>query len=285
MKEKINLYSYYHNGDIFYSRLLVNVLMKKYDITYYHNLKSPLFEDMEVEEIVGIPQEFSKEGCDKMSDKIINTWIGKDNFRCCDDSKNGPGCSLGNYMGVVYEAAKLYDIEVGEIDDILPSIEYTKLKNYDLVKNKMDEFKSKYRKIVLVSNGPVYSNQSYNFLFDSIVDYLAEVNKDTLFIVTDKINIDRENIISSNTITEKLPDLLLIGYISTYCDIIVGRASGPYCFAQNKENFSNINKTFISFTRLESEGVYYKGSKSKNIWSDDYSPMNIFNVIQNEIIK
>ena len=56
MKNNITLYNHFHNGDIFYSRILVNILKNHYSITYYHNLKSPLFEDLpEVNEIVGIP--------------------------------------------------------------------------------------------------------------------------------------------------------------------------------------------------------------------------------------
>ena len=45
----------------------------------------------------------------------------------------------------------------------------------------------------------------------------------------------------------------------------------------------NQNKTFISLTHNEIEGVWFKESESKQIWTNNYDNNNIVNIINNEI--
>jgi hypothetical protein len=148
----------------------------------------------------------------------------------------------------------------------------------------MKELKLKYDLIILVCDGNVNSGQSHNFSFTPIVENLSENNPNCLFLSTNQLYHNKSNIISTHPqITELLPDLLQISLISTYCDIIVGRASGPYCFSQTKENFNDDKKTFISFSNTESEGIFYYEGKNKNLWSNNFDYNNVTTTIQNEI--
>ena len=77
--------------------------------------------------------------------------------------------------------------------------------------------------------------------------------------------------------------MLYISFISTKCDIIIGRASGPFCYCHVKENLLDKNKTFISLTHNEIEGVWFKESNAKQIWTNNYDNNHIVNLINNEI--
>jgi hypothetical protein len=112
---------------------------------------------------------------------------------------------------------------------------------------------------------------------------LANNNPSSLFLTTTPINHNHPNIIDTSLLTNTNPDLLQISLISTFCDIIVGRASGPYCYTHTKENLLNPNKTYISFSNNPNEGVWYKNSKAKQIWRPDFNLNNIFITINNEI--
>jgi hypothetical protein len=137
--------------------------------------------------------------------------------------------------------------------------------------------------LILICDGDVNSGQSSNFNFVPVIESLSQ-NKDCLFLSTNKVYENKANIINTYpTITETLPDLLNIGLISRYCDIVIGRASGPVCYTHTKDNFSEKDKTFISFSHNESEGVFYSEGRNRNIWSNNFEFNNIKLIIQKEI--
>ena len=104
-------------------------------------------------------------------------------------------------------------------------------------------------------------------------------------MVTQDILTNSTNIINTSSITKIQPDLLQISLISSFCDIIVGRASGPYCFTHTKENLLNPNKTYISFSNNVNEGVWYKNTKATQKWSPDFNIENMYSLINNELNK
>lgn len=284
MKNNITLYNHFHNGDIFYSRILINILKDYYNITYYHNLQSPLFEDLpEVNEIVGIPSNYDIHNTN-LENNIVNTWIGQKQMIYVSHQPI-PGCSFTNHFKLVTDICNFYKIELdGYFNNYLPSINYNNLKSYNNIVEKIKELKLKYDLIILVCDGNVNSGQSHNFNFIPIVEHLSENNPNCLFLITNQLYHNKSNIITTYPqITESLPDLLQISLISTYCDIIVGRASGPFCFTHTKENFNDDKKTFISFTFNESEGIFYYDGENKNLWSNNLNYPNMITTIQNEI--
>ena len=281
MKNTIELYNHHHNGDVFYSRVLVNSLLNDYNIIFYHNLNTSLFSDLNgVTEIYGIPNHMSKENTD-IDNKIINTWIGQQKLKFL--LSQNPGCNFNNYFELVKVILSRLNLPIKDKYDHLPTINFIGVPNYEDILNQMLNLKNNYKKITLISNGNVHSGQSSNFNMDNTIIRLSDNNKDCLFLITHNINQDKSNIIYVNNITKILPDLLQIGVISTFCDIIVGRASGPHCFTHIKENLIDKNKTFISFTNNHTEGKWFLDSKSKQIWSNDYTNENVYNLINNEI--
>jgi hypothetical protein len=281
MKNTIELYNHHHNGDIFYTRVLVNSLLNDYNVIFYHNLNVPLFSDLnEVTEIYGIPNHMSKEKTD-INNKIINTWIGQQKLKYLLSPT--PGCNFTNYFELVKDILTHLNLPVKEKWDHLPTINFINIPNYEDVLNQILILKKSYKKILLICNGNVHSGQSSNFDMSNSILRLSDDNQDCLFLITHNINHNKPNVIYINNITKILPDLLQIGFISTYCDIIVGRASGPHCFTHIKENLMDKNKTFISFTNNHTEGKWFLESKSKQIWSDVYTDDNIYNLINNQI--
>lgn len=281
MKETITLYNHFHNGDVFFSRVMINILSKKYNIRYYHNQRMPLLNDIEnLEEISGIPNSYYPANETFISQNIINTWIGQNNMMYLNSVNVNSGCTFENYFTLCKMISDSYNIELSDVEEYLPQVDYDKLPNITNVVDTIKELKLLYNKIVLISNGNVKSNQSENFDFTPIINQLSNDYSDILFLTTQSIGAANKNVLSIDTITKIVPDLLLISYISTECDIIVGRASGPFCFSQTKENLLNPNKTFISFNHRYSEGKYYQNQKSKFVWSNDYSYDNVLEIIK-----
>ena len=263
-KPIINLYNHFHNGDILFSRMITELLKTKFEIKFYHNLTPPLFQDMEdVEEIQGIPLEFQTHDhfLDSLKYNAVNTWLGQGSMRYTN--RVNAGCSFENHMELTKDICQTLDIPVNEIEEYLPSINFNNLPKYETINSQMVEIKKKYRKIVLISNGDVHSMQSSNFDFYPIVTQLSHEFPDVLFICTKSVDCVNENMINVDSITQILPDLLYISQISTFCDVIIGRASGPYCFAQIKQNLLDSNKTFIAFSYNSNEGRFYSNIKAK----------------------
>jgi hypothetical protein len=108
MKETINVYNHFHNGDIFYSRVLINALIKNYNINFYHNLITPLLSDIDgVTEIQGVPPNFDIHAND-LNSLNVNSWIGQQNMVFVNTSI--PGCSFDNYLILVKHIINHYGI-------------------------------------------------------------------------------------------------------------------------------------------------------------------------------
>lgn len=277
MKDII-LYNEFHNGDLFYSRIFLNMLPDNAKIKYFHNCKPFLFCDYDnIEELP-----FSEFHTFQKSPNVpvVNTWIGQNNFVYLNSVNYG--CSYENHFFLAKKMANSLGIEVdSDMDKYIPDINYNFLPNIENIKSKISDLKTKFEKIVLISNGDVHSGQSNNFDFTFVVNRLAHSKRNVLFLVTKDIETTMSNVMNTSSITEVIPDLLQIGYISNFCDIIIGRASGPFCFSHTKENFLNKNKIFISFCNNKNEGIFYQNQKSKYIWHNKYDNDNILNLINN----
>lgn len=285
-KKIINLYNHFHNGDILFSRMIVNLLKSKFQIRFHHTLTPPLFQDMpDVEEIPGIPSEFQTHDhfLTSLNHNAINTWLGQGGMRYTNVVN--AGCSFENHMELTKDICNHVGVSVNEIEEYLPSVEFQNLPNFERVNTLMSEYRSKFRKIVLISNGDVHSMQSHNFDFHPIITQLSHEFSDVLFICTKSVDCVNPNMINVDSITQILPDLLYISQISTFCDVIIGRASGPYCFSQIKENLLDDNKTFIAFSYNINEGKFYSNLKSKFVWSNNFDSQNISKIIKENLIN
>ena len=141
------------------------------------------------------------------------------------------------------------------------------------------------RKILLCNNVP-QSNQSFASDMREHILPFAEMYPDTHFICTNKFDTDgASNILFTEDIIGPVTDgdLQEISYLSTYCDVIVGKNSGPYVFCETYDNYMDDTKTFVSFNTKhpDYEDVHETMSKDLNI-KCTYNAVPIFSNSLNE---
>lgn len=281
MKKKLILYNHYHNGDIFYSRILIEMLKDYFDLDYYHNMNTPLFSDLsEINEISRINPEFPESTSD-IENGLVNTWIGQDSYIYLN--KENVGCTFENYFKLSSDIALKLGIEISDQKIYLPKIYYQNLLDYERIVKTMESYKKNYQKIILISDGIFLSGQAPDFDFCSSIEEISKKYPKFLFITTHNKFSEIKNVIHSDTVTLKRPDLLEIGLISKFCNVIIGRASGPYCFTQNEENMLDESKTFLCFSKNFNEGKYYQKMKSRFLWSSTDEEHKVIELIENSL--
>lgn len=253
---KLCFFNFYHNGDLFHSKPFVREVIKylgKEKVLYAHNKDPRAIEDLGLQHV-------RLEG---LSDKVkvfrpkdpdilfVNTWIGS-----YFDKYTGE-CTLNFNMKMwadIYEDINTVfgkKMKLGPVENYLPYVDYTK---YDLANVNMYVDNESKRKIMFC-NGPALSGQcEYNGNMDYIINPLAERNPDKIFITTHKISTGLENVIyTEDIIKSDRCDLNEISYLSKYCDLLVGRNSGPFCYVSTGENLNDTRKTFYAFGHQESD--------------------------------
>ena len=77
----------------------------------------------------------------------------------------------------------------------------------------------------------------------------AEANPDINIICTDEVDTDLENIKYTDQIIggSEGCDLQEISYLSTHCNVIIGKNSGPFVFCETFDNYMDEGKRFYSF--------------------------------------
>jgi len=143
---------------------------------------------------------------------------------------------------------------------------------------------------IFISNNFALSGQSINFSFDNVILNLSSRFPETLFITTNGIpKTPRENIVNiNNVIGFDVHNLNECAYISTKCDALIGRGSGPATFSINKDNIIRNKKMFIYFTKHPSHGDMgipeLIGNYGGFFWSSDFSEQGAENFIIDHII-
>lgn len=277
-------YNNFHNGDIHYSRQFIKDIIKKTNFNKYfynHQNNNTLLKDIQIEFLQGkkyYDNSFNQKQIFIDEDNVVvNTWIGQSNAKYL--KKTSKSCSLYSNYELFKDIYKYLKIKIEKTEYYIPTIKW----KYINITNVDNYIKNNNNKRILISNGKVLSGQSPQFNMDYIIKSLSNDFPNIDFIITDNTNIKSKNIIyTGDIIKQNDSDLNEISYLSKYCDIVVGRASGPFAFCHIKENFENENKTFISFTNNRYDSNWYEEVKCKQIWSDDYS--NIYNQIKKELI-
>jgi hypothetical protein len=271
MYKTLTFYNEYGAGDIFESREFIKELSNKIPAEKYkyaHGKSKRILADLPwVEQI-----DFDKSIMDSMKDVVddkegniyINTWIGRDGQYVLP----GIGCTVEQIHRMYNDILRKYG--VGQLDlnpvNYIPRINYTYFERMNIHK-----FLSEHKKDrILISNGPVQSNQSFNFDFTDAIYELASKFKDKVFIVTVKLPEERDNIFYTGDITKvNENDLNEVSYLSKFCSTIIGRNSGPHVFSQTIDNCMDASKKFISFTyqKTGSSFVVNTQIKAQKYWS------------------
>jgi hypothetical protein len=266
--------------------------MKYENIEFYHKEKKGLFRDMDnVIEHDYLPENLNTHRNEVFDEggymeKSINCWVAQDigNRQSPYQNFPFPGCNFENYVGIAVELSKLYNLpRFQSIEYFLPEVDFDKLPTKDFMDEVMYEQGQFYKKIILFCNGHVRSGQSENFDFTPVIERLSTEYPNYLFLTTQKIETSKTNILHTSSITNISPDLLEISYLSTLCDVIVGRGSGPYTLSQNKQNLLNPNKKFVCFGNNKYIAKFYQECKCQVLWSMFYDENNQYNLIKSAL--
>ena len=280
-----------HNGDLHYYREFIKDIINKTDFDNYYLLEKkssskllldiPKINFWELNENCFIDQTYYKIN----QDVYINIHFVRTNPLYYFALKDNEWLLYKSLLEAYYKYYSFIynklNIQLSEKNLYIPEIDYSKyeISNIDNYIQQNDKFK------VLICNGKVLSAQS-DISLDEIIINLSDLHPNIDFILTKKIDTIKENILFTDDIIKcQLPDLNEISYLSTYCNIIVGRASGPYCYTLTKSNFNDPYKTFIAITTSYIMAFYSEFSKSDRILITNDNSDNIFNVINEEVIK
>ena len=278
---KIVFYNHYHNGDIHYSREFIKDIMNKFkskEYSYYFNLEhvadKDIIKDINIKIINTLPYFISEKEPLKVIDNTIyiNTWVGQKDY----EYVHNYGINLKANYQIYKDIYKQLNIKLEDVDFYIPTINYS---YFDVSKiNKFLKDKEKTIK-VLISNGITRSAQCENFDWNDAINEFSSIYKDVVFILTDSKNrIDKKNIFYTSDIINKKFDLNEISYLSMSCDLIIGRASGPYAFSQTKETLLDSKKNFICFCD-KSDFEWYISKECKHVTINKYKTDDIISEI------
>jgi len=256
MLDKIVCYNNYHKGDLHVSRSLIrfvieNISAKEY--IYYHHYTPKILQDIPKlkQKKYDLPKEFNYRGWVLENNILfLNSWYNAYN------QQEFKGCTIQTLFNIFKRGLKeTIDFDLpGEANDYLPVIDY----NYFDLSSITSWLSCDKREKVLISNCNVLSGQSHNFDFNPVIDYISDTFPEVCFIITNIMNnkvIHKQNVYYFQDIfSDGDCDLNEISYISKFCNIIIGRNSGPHTFCFTKENLFDPMKTFICISH-ESFGI------------------------------
>lgn len=250
MLDRLVFYNHFGAGDLFESREFIKEIMQKIPAEqyFYAHGKSPrMFADIpnleysQVSEIMNGVAPYVKDN----NNLYINTWIGRDGKYVLPQV----GCIIDRNYEMFNDI--IFDLGYGLLDkslyEYLPQVDFSKFEI-----NSVDDFvkSNSTTQKILLCNGWVGSEQAKNFDFTPMITFIAEKNPDKLFLVTQELDEWADNIIFTSDITKTSDgfDLNEISYLAKFVDVIIGRKSGPFVFAHNKEVWYDGSKKSLSFT-------------------------------------
>ena len=145
------------------------------------------------------------------------------------------------------------------------------------------------KKNILIDNCRPKSGKSQHFCFGPVINKLAASYPEINFFVLNPVaDIKRKNnIFFVGEIFDGPTNLNEFSYLSLFCDIIIGRTSGPWMHTIVAENIQDENKTFICFCKKEIESSYINKSylKANFLWKNTVDLEEIYQTIDSEIKK
>lgn len=250
MYNQVIFYNHFGAGDVFESREFVKAWMNLVPAESYHysHGKNPRIlldiPQLQYKEITEHMQPMRGVWDDGNGNLYVNTWIGRDGKYVLP----GIGCTVEKLYDMHNDMLKVYDFGrlPGTPIDYIPDIDYSfyeQEKIYDFFR------KTEGVRKVYVDNGLVQSNQAENFPMNPLILDIAERHKDIIFICTQAFKNHSSNI---EFVWEFAPgvgfDLNEASLLSTHCDVLIGRNSGPHVFSQVKRNVMDRDKKLLSFT-------------------------------------
>ena len=267
-------FNHFGNGDIFESREFVKDWISKVDPLvyqfFYAHGKSPwIIKDIININSIPMPENLQPTGAIyQLEDNsfAINTWIGRESRFVLP----GIGCVVEKIYEMHRELMHHFGVQPSkDIIEYIPKIDFTYYK-VDGIHNFVEKYF--YNRKVYISNGNVQSMQAENFDFNPILKNIVEKYPYIAFIVTNPTELKYDNLFLAGDIIQSTNgiDLNECGYLSTFCDTIIGRNSGPHVFAQHYNNWMDDSKAILSFTYTKEGSTFVLDQpvKMKKYWSN-----------------
>lgn len=293
---KIVFYNHYHLGDLFVSKEFVRSLAQQIpNCEYWHLNHSRALLDLPVttNKLTDVLDDQSK-FIIKNDSLYVNTWVGAYDYS--------------------EEAAPRYcgGINLKNIHDIWRYIFINCQNTLQQPLSFSEDLRLYWPKIncetpqvtlpsglkVLFSNGAAQSGQSDVGNWRIGIENLAHKFPDVTFICTTPFGTTIKNILFTNNllnteITEKpapwnpsgICDINEIAKLSTRCDIIIGKNSGPFIYCLHQDNVLDPNKHFIAFNRNPIDQLYYGISTPAKYEYHSLDDIMKFNSIISEVIN
>lgn len=250
---KIVFFNHYHRGDLHTSKEFVRQVMNEvrgYEFEYYHNNPHKLLSDLKIP-TTGSPDFLDKtKPILKKGDAIyVNTWVGSQWDVFC---KHG-GINMNTLYEQWYKLFNAINKLTGSSlqlhnnkESYLPFMDFS-----DLNLAGIDRYlkSSKDKKRILICNNIPNSSQSFQASMDEFILPAVLENPQIDFICTNKVAGSSDNLLYTDDIIQSNDDCDLqeISYLSNYCNVIIGKNSGPFVFCETYYNYMNSEKSFYSF--------------------------------------
>ncbi|NDB57452.1 hypothetical protein EB001_03300 [bacterium] len=261
--ENIVFFNHWHYGDLFSTRGWVADIKRQLPESnfYYAHKKNPraiidLAETLDAENnqavLDGIDQ-WKRFGVDEDT-ILINTWVGS--YMGLWPNTHPSYISHHRIIGECYNNLRQQfgiDLKLSnDVWDYVPEIDYSKY-NTAAVDNNSELVGNVY----LFCNSAVASKQSSMDNMKSIIEYVAENHKNDTIVATEKFETKLDNIFFTGDIFSDTCDLCDISYLSTKVNLIVGKNSGPFTYANTKQNLLDKNKVFVNFSHKPEDLLPY----------------------------
>ena len=290
--KKVVFFSYAHKGDIFLSRAFIEHIIESLDAEFYYShywgeylLKDLNLKYIPLDQIPKVQEQNEHAHNFINGDTVyINTWIGK------YASLITPGyceCTLKTLYSLVYPEifnflSKSFnvDLKLKPINEYLAcEIDYSYFNTSNI-----DKFlEGEKRRKVLFCNGACLTGQCvYTGDLCESIKKMSIKYPNICFITTHKIDFSSENIkYTGDIINNEGQDLNEISYLSKFCDIMIGRYSGPFIFSNAiKENIFNKDKTFLCFGERSTDCHPYQIDFDSQFIYEEFSTLeNLENTI------
>jgi hypothetical protein len=270
---KIVFFNCFHNGDVHVSRGLVRQVMAKVNqidssisFSYAHRNPANLLAD--IPELTFEPILLNHIGSEHSNLNrhgnmiFFNTWYAQQNHKYM----NRYGVTFDALYAAFDDSCKnLWGFSLSDISEdpsnFFPIIDYSKFE----IENSSEWLKNNPGKKILVENGLAHSDQAHNFPMTPIIVKLAQNHPEITFILTtvESITLPNNVIYSDNIIKKSVrSDLNEISFLSSRCDMVIGRASGVFSFTLTQENLFQRKIKYLCFSNLVP-------SRSDKFWMND----------------
>ena len=223
------------------------------------------------------------------SNLYINTWTGVYHgyfFPAGHYANMHELVSIWNHIGdLIFKYTGRKNFYDKQLIEYFPTIDESKFDSQKITDFVNSNSYKQFEKHVLIANGDSLSNQSQLKSLNHAVVMLAKQNPDVAFIVTSKFDRNMHNLFFTNDIFQAEYDLPLISILSSHCNIIVGKNSGPYSYANTKKNVTDPSKTFISFSNAARDNLLFQSGCHCKFVHDDTNDENRVTKIVHDIIK